>query len=363
MSAPTPSNFHFYERIFTTLNSTLTGYVSSTASDIINAITPVATTLITIYVMLWGWSMMRGVISEPITDGVGRIIRLTIISAIALNVGRYNGFLADWLWNSPDAIASVIASGYSNSVSNAQFLDGIMSRLFDFGEAFRLKAMTSPGIFPDFSLLLTAFAIWGAGLLATGYSAFLLILAKMALAVILAIGPIFVLLTIFESMRRFFDAWIGQALNFVFLVMLTAATIKLILTILQMYLSDASGKLIDPAIDLALPAIVICVVGFLVLVQAPSIASALGGGVAISTLGVVGWALNKLKGAATSGANLLSGKTLSDMRAARRARVTNARWAARNPGMTYRAASAAGAAPMAVYRKITGSKANKAPRG
>lgn len=56
------SDYHFYSRLFSELSTALTSYVSDTASNIIGAITPVATTLLTIYVMLWGWSMMRGMI-------------------------------------------------------------------------------------------------------------------------------------------------------------------------------------------------------------------------------------------------------------------------------------------------------------
>lgn len=362
-----PSAFHFYERTFSELDKALIGYWESVANSIVGAITPVATTLIIIYVMLWGWSMMRGVISEPLTDGIARIVRLTVITGIALSVTRYGDFLADMLWNSPEILASYIASGSSNSSNNMQFLDGLMSQIYDLGDAYWQKANASSGMLPIPDLGQTAIAIlvWIAGLFATGYGAFLLALSKMALAIILAVGPLFILLTIFEPTRRFFDAWMGQSLNYVFLVMLTAAAIKLIMRILDTYLGDvaAAGALADPSISQALPCIVLCIIGMLVMMQLPSVASALGGGVAVSTLGAVGWAYGKTKGALGSGRDLATGKTLSDMRAARRARVTNARWAARNPGLTSRAASAAGAAPMAVYRKITGGRSHSASRG
>lgn len=343
------SSFHFYEKLFTKLDASLSTYVSDVAGNIIGAITPVATTLVTIYVVLWGWSMMRGVISEPITDGVGRIIRLTVITALALNLGRYNGYIADFLFQTPDALASYVASGYSNTTSNVQYLDNLMSQMFDFGEAFRQKGMANPGIFPDFSMLVVAYAIWAIGVISTGYGAFLLALAKMGLSIILAIGPVFILLTIFEGTKRFFDSWMGQAMNSVFLTVLTAAAIKLIMTILQSYLTDASGVVADPALDQAIPAIVLGLIGALVLVQLPAMASALGGGVAIGTLGAVGWAYGKAKSGATS------------MRPTNLKRSFNkARSDVRIAGG---AAKAVGGAPMAVYRKITGGGKNRVAKG
>lgn len=342
------SNFHFYSRMFTELSTALSSYVNDTATSIIGAITPVATTLVTIYVMLWGWSMMRGVISEPITDGVGRIVRLALITGVALQIGYYNGFLADMLWNSPDALASYVGGG--SGTSNAAYLDTLMSKMYDFGDAYYQKAYAGAIVFPKLGLLFMAFAIWAAGILATGYGAFLLALAKIGLAVALGVGPLFILLTIFEPTKRFFDAWLGQALNYVFLVMLSAAMIKLIMAILQHYLSDASGAVLaDPALDQALPAIVFSIIGALALMQMPAMASALGGGVALGTLGAVAWAYGKAKGGATA------------------MRPTNLRRSFNRARSDVRiatgAATAVGGAPMAVYRKVTGGSKNRVSRG
>lgn len=344
------SDFHFYARMLTELNNALNTYVNDTASNIIGAITPVATTLLAIYVALWGWSMMRGVISEPVTDGASRIVRLAVITGIALNVGRYNTYLADMLWNSPDALASYIGGG--NGTTNAAFLDQLMSRMYDFGEAYHQKAYANASVIgiPDLGLLLMAYALWGAGLCATAYGAFLLALSKIALAIVLGIGPIFILLTIFEPTKRFFDAWLGQALNYVFLVMLTAAAIKLIMTILQHYLNDASGAVLaDPSLNQAFPALVFSIIGALVLIQMPAKASALGGGVAIGTLGAVSWAYGKAKGGASA------------------MRPTNLKRSFNRAKSDYRIAKGAAqttvALPGAVYRKITGGRKNKISNG
>ncbi|WCF29566.1 type IV secretion system protein [Xylella fastidiosa] len=340
-------DFHFYSRMFTELSNALNTYVNDTATNIIGAITPVATTLLTIYVILWGWSMMRGVISEPITDGVGRMVRLAVICGIALKIGYYNGFISDFLWNAPDEMANYLGGG--NEENNAAFLDTLMSKMYDFGDAYYQKSQANSTLgLPDFGLLFMAYAIWGAGIAATGYGAFLLALSKIGLAITLGLGPMFILLIMFEPTKRFFDAWLGQALNYVFLVILTAAAIKLILSILQAYLTNASGLLDDPSPNQALPAIVFSIIGALVMVQMPSKASALGGGVAISTLGAVAFAYGKAKGgmSAMRPTNLRRSfnKARSDFRIARDAVRSTA-------GM-----------PLAVYRKVTGANKNRVAR-
>lgn len=291
----TASSFQIYERIFTELSAALSSYVNEVAASVIGAITPVATSLFLIYVMLWGWAMMRGAISEPVTDGISRIVRLALIGGIALNLGRYNAYLSDLLWQSPDAFASHVASGYSDEGSNAQYLDKLLGKIFDFGNAYWEKAM-APTI-PNLGLLAVAIAIYAVGIFATGYAAFLLALAKMALAILLGIGPLFVLFIIFEPTKRLFDAWIGQALNYGFLIVLTAATIKLMLTIIAKYLGDVTVMVSEDAyVNQAVPAILLCLIAGLMLMQLPSISSALGGGVAVSTLGAVRWGYDKVSG-------------------------------------------------------------------
>jgi type IV secretion system protein VirB6 len=338
--------FNFYTRLFRELDSALNGYVHGTAGSVIGAITPVAATLLAIYVMFWGWSMFRGVISEPILDGFTRIVKLSVIFAIATSIGYYSGYLSDWLWASPDAIASVIAGGDVNS--NSSFLDNCWSKLYAFGDVYMHYAIanTSYG-FPAPSYFICALAIWLIGLAVTGYCAFLLALSKVSLAVILAVGPIFVLSLVFDATKKFFDAWMGQVLSFVFLVMLTAGVLKLILTVLLTYLTASNGQLANPGIDLAIPALAICLVCLLVLMQVPAMASALGGGIAISTLGGMGWAYNKITGAAKTSFNVASGKSLSDMRGARRAKSFNRRFAENNPGIARQ-----------IYRKVSGSSGN-----
>lgn len=328
----------FYSTLFEKLDANLNAYVGETSSTIMSAISPVATTLACIYICLWGWSMMRGMISEPMTDAVTRIVRLSLIVTISTVGSYYSNFLADWLWSTPDAVGSLMASG--DSTSNLAFLDSFWEKTYDLGAAYMAKAKANStfGV-PDLTLTLAGTGIWAAGVVCTAYAAFLLVLSKMALAILLGIGPIFVLLLIFESTKRFFDAWAGQTLNYIFLTLLVAAAVRLILTLINAYIT-AQGEPADPSVSEAVPAIALCLIGFLVLIQLPSIASALGGGVAVSTLGAAGSALSygrRFAGAGASGArDVATGRTLSDLRGARRTKAMNANWAARNPGVVAR---------------------------
>jgi len=133
--------------------------------------------------------------------------------------------------------------------------------------------------------------------------------------------------------------------------MLTASAIKLIMTIIRTYLTAAGGAsvLSDPAINQAIPAIALCGIAALVMMQLNSIASALGGGVSLGTLGAASAMLNKAKGG------------ISAMRPTNMRRSLNK--ARSDVRIAKGAASAFGGTPKAVYRRITGDNKNKVSKG
>lgn len=340
------ADFHFYSDAFNLLNQSLGSYVTDTSSNVIRQFTPVTSTLLSIYVCLWGWAAARGMINEYVTDTAQRMVRLSLVTSLAMGAGYYQGFIVDLLWNAPDELANVMTGG--QGTSSISFLDVVMSRMYDFGDTFWDKAHASASLIPDLGLLITAMAIWTVGLAVTAYAAFLMFLSKTLLAVLLAIGPIFVLSLVFDAMKRFFESWLGQALNFVFLPALCAGVLKLILSILQLYLDKALPAAGDPSISMALPAIALSLIAALGLMQLPAVASALGGGVAVSTLGAVGGMLSRLRGAASA------------------TRPTNVRKAMRKAQADGRIAAQWGrqtaGAPLAVYRRITTPRSNRVSR-
>lgn len=337
---------YLFQDILRRLDVSLATYVNDVTSNVITAITPVATNLMILYVILWGWAMMRGAIKEPVMDGMQRVVRIAIIIGIALNVGRYNAFLADWLWHTPEILAGYVAGigGSGTTVTNTQYLDGLLSQVQLFGNAYWQKAngqAAAIGGIPDFGMLAMAFLVWAVGLLAIGYAFFLLILSKIALSVLLGVGPIFVLMTLFQPTKRMFDLWMGQALTYVFLVMCTAAVIRMIMSFMHGYFLEASnaGVLANPHIDQGLAALAISGIAFLMMLNVPSISAALGGGVAVATMGAVNWTYDRMTGTASSLRPTSIRRTLNRTRA--------------DAVITGRVGKAVVTSPVNLYRKIT----------
>lgn len=344
MAAPA-QNVQFLNDFLTKFDTAVVTYWQSLVSNVISAISPIATSLLGIYIIIWGWSMLRGHIQEPVLDGLGRLTRLAMIVSVALSVGYYNSILANWISQTPDYLASLGTSGGGGtSATLTQYADQVAEQLLQIWDAMS-KGFASTGWTTAMSALPTLIVgvlMFVAILLLLIYIVFLLILSKMAVAILIGVGPIFVLSLIFESSKNWFSMWWAQVLNYSFLALLAGAAGALVLQFIMQYLTAANlpnaiatGQGFTSAM---VPPIALAGIGSLLLVQTPSMASGLAGGIAISTLGAFGQAvggsygrvLGMGKGTLKSGFRLGSGQTVSDIRAIRRHKIANQEWSRKN---------------------------------
>ena len=287
---------------FTKVDTVFGGFFLNGASNVASAVTPIFKIMVSLYVVLWGLAMWRGLIQEPMSDGVTRVVKIVLIGSFALNMAVYGAQIATTIYKTPERLALVVmptatTSGAANSLDNA------LSKGNDLATRFiQATSLTAP--FASIVLGIEALLIWIFTGILVAYGAALVLLAKIGLAIVLALGPIFIGLLLFEATRTFFQGWLAQALNFLFTYVLVALAIALALTFLDSMLTQA---LVDipagsraPDFAALLPVLIVGVGTFLVLKQVPGIASGLAGGMQLSTLGAVGWAMRSSGRALTS---------------------------------------------------------------
>lgn len=287
--------YAFLRNIFETVDLAVAAYIESTAENIVDALAPVANQMLTLYIILWGFAMYRGLIQEPVLDAAFRLMKVAIIMNLAISIGTYSGLIADNLYALPEYLIGLIGNGGTTADSKAT-LDKVFSdAMYASQSAYeRADIFDNPGAF------LVAAIIWVSALLSVGYAAFLIILSKVMIAVLLGIGPMFVICLMFDSTKKFFEAWLGLALNYALISALCIAVIKFMF---GMFADAAKGALDASKTDefgIASIAslLLMAIVSFLCLMQVQNLASSLAGGIAISTMGAVNWASHKLKSAA-----------------------------------------------------------------
>ncbi|MDW2328405.1 type IV secretion system protein, partial [Vibrio sp. 1401] len=177
---------NFFQATFDLVDRALEGYVFDTATNIISFISPIFTSLLIIWIAIWGYLMMFGKVNEPLQEGVFRILRIGFIISLGLTIGTYTDIVVNVLSQGPEEISKVVTGGESTSVSSA--LDSLFSQIFEVSEAAWDKGSILDA---NFGMYLIAICVLAFGGVLTCVVAFLILLSKIMTAVLLAIGPLF----------------------------------------------------------------------------------------------------------------------------------------------------------------------------
>lgn len=293
----------FFEEFSTWLNGVLANYISTNTAVIATTLEPAIVTLATIYVMVWGYLHLTGQIEEPFIEGVKRLALVAIILGTALHLWLYNALLVDTFFNAPAELASTVIGAYNP----VEIVDQI---LFSGSDAASLLLAKAGILHGNFSYYIAAIAIYLAVGLTAIYTMFLLSLSKIALSVLLALGPLFLALLLFSSTKRFFESWLAQLANYAFITILTVLLAALMLTVVTKAAASAAST--GGGIQIA-DAVRVCLASgltFLVMRQVMPMAAGLASGLALSSFGVVSallaWGFG---GAVRSGGHFARGLT------------------------------------------------------
>jgi len=274
----------FFAEFSTWLNAILATYIGTNTARVAAALEPAIVTLGVIYVMVWGYLQLTGQMDEPFIAGVKRIVTLAVILGIALQLWLYNSFLVDTFFNAPAQLAAAIIGVYDP----VNTVDGIIESGADAGGLLLQKGGVLNG---NFAFYIAGAAVYLIVSLTAIYTIFLLTLSKIALSVLLALGPLFIALLLFSTTKRFFEAWLAQLANYAFITILTVLVAALMLAVLSTAAQQAVAS--GGGIQIAMAARVCMAAGltFLVMRQVMPMAAGLASGLALSTFGVVSAAL------------------------------------------------------------------------
>ena len=214
----------------------------------------VLTVLMTLYVALVGYRLLLGRSPLNVTDLALTTVKLGAVLALATQWGTYQSLVYRTLFFGPEQIADVILHGLraNGSVVGGNVYDGLQ-RAFTDMTAFSpatppgTPAVTAPvaaalganaaGSGPIASLLSKAgfdsLLLLGSAVILLLSSLGVLLASKIVLALLLAFGPIFIALLLFESTQGLFQGWLRATIGFAFAPLATTLTLGLALTLLD----------------------------------------------------------------------------------------------------------------------------------
>jgi type IV secretion system protein VirB6 len=180
------------------------------------------TIILTLYIALLAFNLLTG----------RSALRLSVLTPRMMTLGLVLTFATSWIayqsvvWNlatgAPDEIASVlVGSKGSATVLFAQQLDGFFAAITDAASnttpagTTAAAAAAAPGFASPANILSIGALIMLLGTVGV------LVVCRLALAALLIIGPVFIVLALFEGTRGLFEGWLKSVVMFALVPLLT----------------------------------------------------------------------------------------------------------------------------------------------
>ncbi|MCJ2185569.1 type IV secretion system protein [Novosphingobium beihaiensis] len=216
------------------------------------AMAPVLTAVLTLYIVFFAYSLLTGRTTLGISALTPRMLRLGVVLVLVTSLTAYQTFVWNLALGGPDWIAAQLmgVKGSATTIFGDR-IDIVFGAISDIasnssaqgaGNGEAAKAATSAA-----GLLTPDTIMWMGALLLLLGTVGVLLTARIALAVLLAIGPVFIIFGLFDGTRGLTAGWLrGVALTAVtplFVVLGGGVTLELLVPIISgMVQSAALGE-------------------------------------------------------------------------------------------------------------------------
>jgi len=215
------------------------------------ALLPALTGLLTLYVALFAIGMLTGRTRLGVASLTPRMLTLGMVLTFATSWLAYQHVVWTLAVGAPDQLATMIAGTHgSANDAFADKLDMIFSAIADSTKQTPTTAVSAVGATANgasptgISILSAQGMLWISGLMLLVGTVGVLVTAKVALAALLALGPVFIVLVLFPGTRGLFEGWlkavVSSALVPLFTVLIGGATLTLIAPLIRNALMDSS---------------------------------------------------------------------------------------------------------------------------
>lgn len=289
----------------------LQGYINEGSNSVAQAVQGPLTAAAALYIVIFGIMILLGYVRAPISDFVINIIKISIIVLIVTEVDTYNTYVTDLFFvQLPEGIGAAVGgmsggSMDSSGITSGSAFDEIINRSIQISED-----IAAEGSWRDWYPYLVAAFYMALAIIVSMVLLAIYIFGKVALALVLVLGPLFIALLLFRVTQPFFSSWLAAAANFVLLQVLAIALIGMMLSLIQQFIDGAEGAAWYEDFVLAIRLAGLFALTLYLGLQLPSIAARLsGGGLALGG-GIAQTAINaamKVPGAGTAAAALRGG--------------------------------------------------------
>lgn len=290
MATPTTAAPMVFQFIGDTVSNATAAFVAPAAGNLIIALAVIATAGLSLYFTLTGYAIMTGAVESPFWTFVKQSVKSLFILAFALSATSYT----DDVVGSFEGLETGLSAALNTSTATTpkttyEALDQSLGKGLDL-----IKICTENADAAGFNIgtaigwLIAAAVIAFGTTLVTVIGGAVLIVSKFALAVMFAVGPLFIMLLLFPITARLFDSWFSQVLNFTLTIVILAVVMAMATTAYDAFIasvdlnSNSGESPMWAAVEIgALTGVLVWII-----LQISHMATGLAGGMSMAAMGI-----------------------------------------------------------------------------
>jgi len=280
------STMNFFTPFFADITTILEDFVKTSSANTAGYVNGATAVFATLSLIFLGLQLAFSASEFPVKKLLIMFATLAVVSAFATVPANYHTYISTHLQALPDDLSRAV-TGTSMDIGN--YLDDTIGKLMD-----GVTVMWHQGGLSELGILFCALLCFLACCALVVAAVIAILYAKVGLALVLALGPLFIFAILIPATKDFFTKWLSYALQFAIMQALIAAVMVLAQKLIKTYvmsLSDPTWALND-IIPIMAPLIVMIVLAYL-FTQIPGMASSLSGGIGLSIGNVAGAAMSK----------------------------------------------------------------------
>lgn len=274
----------FFTDTLNTVDNVIGAFVHSAYSNLIQSNAAVITAAFTLYVVILGYRFLTHTLNADLMTITRHMVIMLCVYGLIMSWSLYNLFIYNIFTNEPGQIAQVLidSSGQLRpGETTAQALNAIFEAVFQACRGFLGHAgFSASGIAFAFYALI----VFVIGMFLCTVALLMFIYAKMAMAIGLALGPIFILFLLWEATRELFAAWIRKLVTVALIPIVTSAVLALMLSVINVTLPLVKLPPESQQFSGIMPFLGLSLATAFILTQVYSFCSSLAGGITLSNL-------------------------------------------------------------------------------
>ncbi|CAO1670503.1 type IV secretion system protein [Salinicola sp. NYA28a] len=273
-------DFTFVADLFDILDTVATNYAIENISNTITLIVPIISLGLAVSLLIQGlFIMFTPASGEPLSGLFLRFARYAAILAIAGAGGLYQTDFASTALSLPDQLSSALYMGGTGASSDS--MGSVIDSAANKGGILAKEAFDNIGwSFDSIASLYIGVHILVSTFFLCGIGAAFILMAKLMLAIIVGLGPIFIFALMFDGTKRLFTPWIGALFNYVLLAVLVTAVFSIMNTFYEQVITQALQDENSDKISTVMESGILVIVTTFIMFKMPGLTSSITSGIA-----------------------------------------------------------------------------------